>query len=273
MLLQLRAVLHSGADTSDYQSVLRDDQLALLAFVSIDHAAVAQLMAIARAMPYIVAQRAVPAQRMQRALTPAQHTDYINSYTRDVSHVESNNYTADSMPWQLVDYMRTIKQGDKYQRMAHMHKRSVKRDQRGQTATQRYETLAEGCYESAVMDLMAVLDTDPMTNPGVDAAAAKSVQQWLDRAVDTTHGTTPDPYIDSVPRVRGSGGKYVRINSEPVVGQRLRRYWRQREALAVAALPLIYGDAADLHAAHVAVYISTQLSGKLQRLLAQRDDD
>jgi hypothetical protein len=273
VLLQLRAVLHSGADNSDYQSVLRDDQLALQAFVNIDHAAVTQLVAISRALPHIVAQRAVPADVMQRALTQVQHEHYINSYTTDISHVESQHYTADSMPWQLVDYMHEIKQGDKYQRMANMHRRSVKRDAKGQTAAQRYRTLAEGCYESALLDLIAVLDTDPKTNPHVDAAAANRVQQWLDRTVDTTHGNTPDPYIDSVPRVRGSGGQYVRINREPVVGQRLRKYWRQRESLAAAALPLIYGDETDLHAAHVAVYISTQLSGKLQQLLTQRDDD
>jgi len=45
-----------------------------------------------------------------------------------------------------------------------------------------------------------------------------------------------------VPRVRGTKSKYALVDDEPVVGVRLRKHWRQREALTKAALELIYAE-------------------------------
>jgi hypothetical protein len=45
-----------------------------------------------------------------------------------------------------------------------------------------------------------------------------------------------------VPRVRGIKSKYALVDDEPVVGVRLRKHWRQREALVKAALELIYAE-------------------------------
>jgi hypothetical protein len=45
-----------------------------------------------------------------------------------------------------------------------------------------------------------------------------------------------------VPRVRGTQSKYALVDDEPVVGVRLRKHWRQREALTKAALELIYAE-------------------------------
>jgi len=268
VLLLLRAVHNSDADTSGYMTVLDDVVLAHEVFADIDLQQTRQLQQIARALPSIVAQRAVPAAVMQRALTAEQHVAYMDSYDTDISHVESEDEIP--MPAVLVDYMSTVKQGDKYERMANMHRRSKKRDHRGRTAAMRYRDMAEGCYESALMDLLAVLDTDPQTNPKPDVQLAAEVQHWLDRDVDTRHGHAPDCSVVGVPRVRGSGGKYVLIAAERISGQRQRRYWRQREALCAAALTLIYGDPENLHTAHVDAWHSArarQASSKLQQIL------
>jgi hypothetical protein len=265
-LLLLRQVHSSNADTSDYMSVLDDELLAFEMFADIDHAQVKQLTRIARALPYIVAQRAVPEQLMLRALTDAQHAEYLSSYNSEMSHVEAQDYDDDEMPSVLIDYMDTVKQGDKYDRMANMHRCSKKKDQRGYTAAQRFRLQAEGCYESALMQLMAVLDTNPSTNPKVDIQLAAEVQRWLDRYVDTHPGNEPGANVVDVPRVSGSGGRYVQIRKPPVVGKRRRRYWRQREALCTAAVPLIYGNGSDIQDAHVQLWISEQLSQKMKSL-------
>jgi hypothetical protein len=277
VLLLLRAVHNSDADTSGYMTVLDDVVLAHEVFADIDLQQTRQLLQIARALPSIVAQRAVPAAVMQRALTAEQHVAYMDSYDTDISHVESEDEIP--MPTVLVDYMSTVKQGDKYERMANMHSRSKKRDYQGKTAAMRYRDMAEGCYESALMDLLAVLDTDPKTNPKSNTQLAAEVQYWLDRDVDASmHGNAPYPCMQQMPRVRGSGGKYVLIAAERISGQRQRRYWRQREALCAAALTLIYGDPENLHTAHVDEWHSArarQASSKLQQILRNvyGDDD
>jgi hypothetical protein len=100
--------------------------------------------------------------------------------------------------------------------------------------------MAFGCYEEAVMDLTACIDTDPQRNPNADAAVAVQILQWLDRDVSAEHGQGPDISISGVPRVRGVKNKHTLVHTQPVVGVRLRKHWRQREAISKAALELLY---------------------------------
>jgi len=66
--------------------------------------------------------------------------------------------------------------------------------------------------------------------------------RWLDRDVNPEPGYAPDISASGVPRVRGTKSKYTLIDEDPVVGVRLRKHWRQREALSKAALELLYAE-------------------------------
>jgi hypothetical protein len=58
--------------------------------------------------------------------------------------------------------------------------------------------------------------------------------------VNPEPGFEPDVSIAGVPRLRGSRSKYTQMDADPVIGVRLRKYWRQREALSIAVLELLY---------------------------------
>ena len=69
-----------------------------------------------------------------------------------------------------------------------------------------------------------------------------------------------------MPRLRGSKSKYAQMDAKPVIGTRLRKHWRQREALSKAALELIYDELED--DCENEVYKS-----KLSRLMGEIRDD
>ena len=237
-LFQLRRVKYDGVDDSQYIHALTYADLDCEQFKSIDAADVKRLHKFAAALERLVQQRTVFDWQMHTLLLPQQYHEYMNSFDLDMSHVESE-HSAD-MPWQLRDYMDKIQQGDKYTRTANLFKRSKKRDAQGRTAFGRYESLAFGCYEEAVMDLCSCIDTDLQRNPNADAALAGQILRWLDRDVSAEAGCGPDISITGVPRVRGIKNKYTLVHTQPVVGVRLRKHWRQREAISKAALELLY---------------------------------
>ncbi len=201
---------------------------------------VAQLKLINRALTYIVKQRAVPVGTLRAALSDEQYAEYITSVDQDMSHVETDE-DLDEMPQLLVDYADKIRKGDRYTRIANMFRHTTKRDAMGKTASGRYEALAFGEYEEAIMDLVNVLETDPERTPYVDHALICQIVRWLDRDVETKPGYEPGVSIGEVPRLRGSKSKYSLVSTKPVVGERLYKHWRQREAVIKAALPLLYG--------------------------------
>ena len=83
-----------------------------------------------------------------------------------------------------------------------------------------------------------VIDIEnPSRNP---LAAGLKMGRWLDRDVSAEAGRSPDFSITGVPRVRGIKNKYTLVHTQPVVGVRLRKHWRQREAISKAALELLY---------------------------------
>lgn len=239
-MFALRKIKHEGVDDSDYLHSLTYADLDSEQFVDIEHADVVRLRDINAALKHVIKQRAVPKHEMQRALTAEQYVDYVNSFDRDMSHVESDE--SDALPWQLRDYMDQVQQGDRYTRIANMLRRNKKRDAQGRTAFGRYESLAFGSYEQAVMDLINAVDTDHKRNPNADRGVAGEILRWLDRDVSAEHGEGPDISAAGVPRVRGTRSKYTLVDDDPVVGSRLRKHWRQREALTKAALELVYAE-------------------------------
>lgn len=209
-------------------------------FKNITAVDVQRLRIITVALKRIVEQRAVADGVMRRVLTAEQYSTYTDSFNYDISHVESDE--RDDMPLELHEYMQQVALGDKCTRIANLFKKSRKRGNDGKTACERWESNAFGCYEEAIMNLCNCMDMDPKRNPQPDAALAHNMQRWLDRDVNVEAGFQPDISVAGVPRVRGSKSKYVQDNAQPAVGVRLRKHWRQREALANAALELIYGE-------------------------------
>lgn len=239
VLFQLRKVKYEGVDDSQYIHALSYVELSLDRLRDIAQTEVAQLQRLHRALTYVVNQKAVPVATLRSALNDEQYADYITSLNVDMSHVESEQEHGE-IPLLLTEYAEKIRRGDRYTRIANMFKRTKKRDARGQTAFGRYEALAFSEYEDAVMDLVNALETDPERTPYVDHALINQILPWLDREVDTTMGYEPDVSNVGVPRLRGSKSKYALISAQPVVGERLYKHWRQREALVKAALPLLY---------------------------------
>lgn len=239
-LFELRRVKYEGVDDSQYIHSLTYVDLESEQFIDIDDADVVHLRRITAALKLVVAQRAVPDGKMRSALTAEQYDEYVKSFDWDMSHVECDEH--DDLPWQLVDYMDRVRQGDKYTRIANMFKRSKKRDAQGRTAFGRYEARAESCYEDAVMDLCNAVDTNPLRNPNPNPQVVGEILRWLDRDVSNEPGCGPDISAAGVPRIRGSKSKYTLIDADPVVGVRLRKHWRQREALSKAALELLYEE-------------------------------
>lgn len=239
-MFELRRIKYEGVDDSQYPHSLFSIDLDSEQFTSIQYADVVRLRSIVVALKHIVQQRAVPERKMRSALTDEQFTEYVKSYDWDMSHVEYDD--RDDMPWQLVHYMEMVRDGDKYTRIANLFKRSKKRDGLGRTAFERYESKASGYYEEAVMDLCNYVDTDPKRNPNPDSKLAGEILRWLDRDVNPEPGFGPDIGAEGVPRIRGTKSIYTQIDTHPVVGVRLRKHWRQREALSKAALELLYDE-------------------------------
>ena len=239
-LFELRQIKSEGVDDSQYLHALTYVDLGSEQFVDIAYADIDRLQRITAALKTVVDQRSVPDAKINSALTAEQYTEYLSSFDWDISHVEHDDHG--DMPWQLVNYMDKVREGDRYTRISNMFKRSKKRDAQGRTAFGRYESKAFGCYEEAVMDLCNYVDTDQKRNPNADSQIAGEILRWLDRDVNPEPGYAPDISASGVPRVRGTKSKYTLIDEDPVVGVRLRKHWRQREALSKAALDLLYAE-------------------------------
>jgi len=241
VLFDLRAIKYSSnIDDSQYIHQLTYNELRDAPFRELLEAEYAQLRLIKAALVSVIAQRAVTKRKMLAALGKELFLEYVQSYDMDISHVENDWTTTESMPSILCDYMQYVKDGDKYTRLANLFQRSTKRDAQGKTAFQRMETKAESYYEDAVMLLTNAIDTNPLRNPMPDIQLSNEILRWLDRDVSCELGFEPDACITSVPRIRGSKSKFAQISAVPTVGQRLRQYWRQREALVQVALGLLY---------------------------------
>jgi hypothetical protein len=267
-LYQLRKIKYEGADDSNYVHTRAYADLESEQFADIDYADDLRLRGLVAALKFVADQRAVPDKKMRTVLTDEQYTEYVNSFGYELSHVERE--LDDDIPLQLSEYLDQVRQGDKYTRIANMFKHSKKRDGRGRTAYNTYTDKAFGCYEEAVMDLCNCIETDPTRNPLPDEKLSALMLRCLDRDVDPTPGFEPDVSIAGVPRLRGSRSKYTLIDADPVIGVRLRKYWRQREALSIAALELLYAEPEeDL----LTEEQQQQLRDKYNKLLKLRDDE
>ena len=278
MLFQLQQLKHNaGVDDSDYIHALYyvDLELDNIADISTDE--LARLKCIRTGLGNLLRKRAVPPSTMRKALDGEQHTEYVRSFDFDVSHVESVDDSIGEMPVQLIDYMDMVRKGDNYTRIANLFKNKQRiRHANGKTAYSKFEALAESCYEDALMQLCSYLETDSTKNPNVDYKLATAIARWLDRDVDTSDGMAPDITQAGVPRVKGIPSKFSLDYAKPVVGNTLRKYWRQRNALVDAALPLIYaekqlGDAELAEAASIKVRIRTKTEQLLKLINTERD--
>lgn len=272
MLFDLRAIKYSTSiDDSQYMHQLTYNELRDMPFRELSEAEYAQLRLIKAALVSVIAQRAVPKRKMLAALGKEMFLEYVQNYDMDISHVEGDWFSTDSMPSILYDYMQYIKDGDKYTRIANLFRRSVKRDANGKTAYQRMDTKAESCYEEAVMLLTNAIDTNPLRNPMPDAQLSNEIQRWLDRDVSCEIGFEPDISITGVPRIRGVKSMFAQVSAAPVIGQRLRQYWRQREALVRTALVLLYSTEQIDAATEQGLEITSELfEERLAKLKLQR---
>lgn len=253
MLFQLRQLKYnSGMDDSGYVHALLYIELETDNIAEISADDVARLKCIRTCIGYLLNKRSAPPSAMRNALSSEQHAEYVASFDADISHVESEDDNNGDMPIQLYDYMEMVRRGDKYTRISNLfkNKRRVANGS-GKSAYTKYDTLAEGCYEEAIMDLCNMLETDPKMTPYVDYKLVADITRWLDRPVDTRLGYAPEISQQFVPRVKGSRSKFSLDFAKPVVGEKLRKYWRQRNALVDAALPLIYAEK-ELTAAEMA---------------------
>lgn len=200
---------------------------------------------------------------VKRALNVEQYENYLNSFNVDFSHTETDDIG--EVSWKLHEYLSKVRDGDRYTRTANMFKHSKKRDGNGQTAYKRYLNKAEGSYESAVMWLINTVDLDPTRNPNSDRKVAAEILRCLDREVNPEPGHEPDASAQGVPRLRGTKSKYTQVAATPVVGQRRRKYVRQREALTQAAVQLLYAEVEE--------DVSTVSSEKLNTLLRSNVND
>lgn len=242
MVLELlRKIKHEGVDDSQYIHTLTYNDLLDKAFRDITTLEHKHLRSAERGLTRLVAKRSVPKSTMRSALTETQHAEYVTSFDHDLSHVESSNYSTGEMPAELEEINDYVKKGDKYTRIANMFRKSKKKGKDGKTAFGRYEDLATGCYEEAILLITGAADTNPL-NPIPNAALSNEVMRWLDRSVSMEHGYGPDISAEGVPRIIGGKSKYCLKKTAPVVGTRLRSHWRQREALAKASLLLLYGE-------------------------------
>jgi hypothetical protein len=243
VLFQLRQLKHNaGVDDSDYIHVLHYVELGLDNIADITSDELARLKCVRTGLSYLLRKRSVPPSTMRKALSKEQHAEYVRSFDMDISHVESDGGLGE-IPWQLRDYMELIRKGDYYTRISNLFKNKQRiKHPNGKTAFSKYDTLAEGFYEEALMDLCNYVESDPLRNPNPDSSLIFAITQWLDRDVDTRDGFGSDISQVGVPRLKGSRSRFSQCKSIPVVGEKLRKYWRQRNALVDAALPLIYAE-------------------------------
>jgi len=237
-LLELRKIKYEGVDDSQYIHTLTYLALTSEHFREITVAECLQLEMCVVALKSVCDKRIIPDVKMRALLTLDQYDDYLKSFDAFMSHVESDD--GGDIPLELCEYMEQVRRGDKYTRISNMFRRHTKLDSRGRTAFARYSDIAFGFYEEAVMDLLNALELDRNKNPLPNARLAGEIQNWLDRPVSTKDGEGPDISAIGVPRIRGSKSKFTQMSAVPVVGERLRKHWRQRESLANCVLELMY---------------------------------
>jgi hypothetical protein len=268
----LRKVKREGVDDSQYVHTLTYNDLLDEVFCDISTQEHKRLCVIERGLEKVVAERAVAKGVMSKALTPEEYAEYLSSYDYDLSHIESNDISDETLPYVLTDYVECLKFGDKYTRIANLFRNTTKRGTDGKTAYKRYDTKAESCYEDALMILLEVLETDSARNPFPNPKLANEVRSWLDRDVNVEFGYQPDITAVGVPRIRGSKSKYCLMKGAPVVGVRLRKHWRQREALVKSALMLFYTeDALEKQMEQGFAATGERLRAKIARMKAAKE--
>lgn len=189
---------------------------------------------------------------LQRALTTDEFAAYGKMYDLAVTHTEDE--WSDARPAALSGYIELLKRADLYNALADRFGkvRVGKRTKRVLSTGPSLRVKAEGYYERAREYLQAIT---------ADAADAAEIERWLDRSVSWTAGEEPGIDAASIPRVRGSRSVYAADSARPLWGVKRGKFWRQREAVTLSVLPLIYAEEA------FDVQPQAVFTGKLQRIL------
>jgi hypothetical protein len=219
-----------------------------------------------RCLERIEHQKLIPKLLLKQALNQKQFSDYIESYNSQISHAEDE--LTERMPNALIYFARLVKEGDKYNALADRfsNSKNKKRDNLGQTTSERLRNKAEGRYEQASLHLNDLLE--PIPGMPFDPIRANKVLLWLDRDVGTEYENRSGADCVSTARIRGSKSKYAQKRNVPIWGVRVGKYWRQREAVVKATMLLLYGEEIEVETKKTEV-----ISNKLREILKKMRDE
>ena len=236
------------------------------AFIIIDSAQNKCLAYLVRCLERIEQQKSVPKVLLKQALNQKQFSDYIESYDFQITHAEDE--LTEGMPDELIYFARLVKEGDKYNALADRfsNSKNKKRDNLGQTTSERLRNKAEGRYEQASLHLNDLLE--PIPGLLFDPTRAHKVLMWLDRDVGTEYENRSGADCVGTARIRGSKSKYAQKRNVPIWGVRVGKYWRQREAVVKATLLLLYGEEVEVETEKTEV-----MSDKLREILKKMRDE
>lgn len=171
---------------------------------------------------------------IERALTPAEFADYINSLTQPQSFVEVKY--ADGVPDVLKRYNIMLRDADfqynKYESMYGM--RSIGRANFKSQSLTRTMNKAETLYEHALEYLQEQIGIAERDN------RQGELMHWFDRDIDFTTAENLGINADGVPRIKGSSSPHAQDAGLPKLSMRLKRELRLLENLLRAAVACAY---------------------------------
>lgn len=171
---------------------------------------------------------------IERALTPAEFTDYINSLTQPQSFIEVKY--ADGVPDVLKRYNIMLRDADfqynKYEKMYGM--RSIGRANFKSESLKRTMNKAEQLYERALEYLQEQIGIAERDN------TQEELMHWFDRDIDFATAGNLGIDADGVPRVKGSSSPHAQDAGLPKLSVRLKREQRALENLLRAAVACAY---------------------------------
>jgi hypothetical protein len=266
-VLHLLRVIHHAGDNHVHE-LFADYNIGNEQFIALADAGTKRIAAIKSALTCIAENQLAPRRLLDRALIDAQLTQYRECCQQPTSF--DIEYREADFPLQFLRYLQLVRQGDRYTALANsaLRKKSLKKDYLGQTTTQRFFHLAEGSYESAVMDLTDLLE--PLQGMPFDHAQAERIRLILDRPVDCRVGYEPNADPVCVPRLKTSRSKYAIKDDIASATKHEHLLGCQRDALIPAALELLYGKQERKEDAQTADILRNKLAQLKQAV--RRDD-
>lgn len=220
------------------QELFADFNIGSEQFIDLADADTKRIAAIRSALQHLAQNTPAPKRLIDRALTAMQLTQYRECCQQPCAF--DDILAQQDYPLQFIRYLKYVKQGDRCEALAQSarKRKSVKRNHLGKTAAQRYSDLAETSYESAVMELIDLLE--PTKGMPFDHVQASLIQMTLDRHVDCSNGNAPNADAVCVPRLKTSRSKYTIKDEIATTSKHEHQLRCQHDALIPAALELLY---------------------------------